>query len=206
MFAICKILCCQSGTGRCGVFFSWEPPPSPHPLFLSFLPSFLPSFLILLHVTKCMRIRVTNDIHIHTCTCTCTCEKDDLAQTGNDQNQTGLCRSNTFNSGFQTSQQHSGVSRSSFHLEPIPISIRLSPSTDTVRSLTHVHILVFGQSPGLPRWRKVNLLSSNCDPQASPPEYVFTFFLYKFVLYKSICMPVPILYKIIQRVFFFSLE
>ena len=52
-----------------------------------------------------------------------TTEKDDLAQTGNDQNQTGLCRSNTFNSGFQTSQQHSGVSRSIFHFEPIPLSI-----------------------------------------------------------------------------------
>ena len=50
-------------------------------------------------------------------------EKDDLAQTGNDQNQTGLCRSNTFNSGFQTSQQHSGVYRSIFHFEPIPLSI-----------------------------------------------------------------------------------
>ena len=69
-------------------------------------------------------------------------EKDDLAQTGNDQNQTGLCRSNTFNSGFQTSQQHSGVFRSSFHLEPIPLSIRLSPSTDTVRSLTVLNISV----------------------------------------------------------------
>ena len=69
-------------------------------------------------------------------------EKDDLAQTGNDQNQTGLCRSNTFNSGFQTSQQHSGVYRSSFHFRTDPTIDHLSPSTDTVRSLTVVLVLV----------------------------------------------------------------
>ena len=71
-------------------------------------------------------------------------EKDDLAQTGNDQNQTGLCRSNTFNSGFQTSQQHSGVYRSSFHFRTDPTIDHLSPSTDTVRSLTKSYaFLVF---------------------------------------------------------------